>query len=46
MATAIARRIHAIKSPPYKVVALDCDNTLWKGVVGEDGPQASRSGRG
>ena len=21
-----------------KVVAVDCDNTLWKGVVGEDGP--------
>jgi len=38
MATAVARRVHAIKSPPFKVVALDCDNTLWRGVVGEDGP--------
>ena len=24
-------------SPPYKVIVLDCDNTLWKGVVGEEG---------
>jgi FkbH-like protein len=38
LGTALARWIHAIKSPPSKVVALDCDNTLWQGVVGEDGP--------
>ena len=37
LATVIARRIHALASPAYKVIALDCDNTLWKGVVGEDG---------
>ena len=24
-------------SPPYKVIVVDCDNTLWKGVVGEAG---------
>jgi FkbH-like protein len=46
LATAIARRIHAIKSPPYKVVALDCDNTLWRGVVGEDGPLGVTLGSG
>jgi FkbH-like protein len=34
---ALARLIHAIKSPPMKVLVLDCDNTLWKGIVGEDG---------
>ncbi len=39
LATAIARRIHAIARPPYKVVALDCDETLWAGICGEDGPQ-------
>ena len=33
----LARRIHTLKAPPYKVVVLDCDNTLWKGVVGEEG---------
>ena len=24
--------------PLYKVIVVDCDNTLWKGVCGEDGP--------
>ncbi len=37
MGTVLARRIHAILAPPHKVVVLDCDNTLWKGVVGEEG---------
>jgi FkbH-like protein len=40
LATAIARRIHAIAHPPFKVVALDCDETLWAGICGEDGPHA------
>ena len=39
LGTAIARKIHALQSAPYKVVVLDCDNTLWKGVCGEDGAQ-------
>src|ERR1035437_3374779 len=38
LATAIARRIHAIAPPPFKVIALDCDETLWAGICGEDGP--------
>ncbi len=37
LGTAIARKIYAIKSAPHKVIVLDCDNSLWKGVVGEDG---------
>ncbi len=37
LATAIVRRISAIKTAPYKVIVLDCDNTIWKGVVGEEG---------
>lgn len=37
LGTTLARKIYAIKSPPHKVIVLDCDNTLWKGVVGEDG---------
>jgi FkbH-like protein len=37
LGTILARKIHALCSPPRKVVVLDCDNTLWKGVVGEDG---------
>lgn len=37
-ATAIVRRVHALSHPPYKVIAVDCDNTLWDGICGEDGP--------
>jgi FkbH-like protein len=37
LASRIARLAHALESPPLKVLALDCDNTLWQGVVGEDG---------
>jgi FkbH-like protein len=29
--------IAKISAPDKKVLVLDCDNTLWKGVVGEDG---------
>jgi FkbH-like protein len=39
LATIIARKLFAIKSKPYKVIALDCDNTLWKGVCGEVGAE-------
>jgi FkbH-like protein len=35
----LARRIYNSLSSPYKVVVLDCDNTLWGGVCGEEGPQ-------
>lgn len=38
LATAIARKIHSIGIPPFKVVALDADETLWSGICGEDGP--------
>ncbi len=37
VALALARAIHAAKNTPSKVLVLDCDNTLWRGVVGEDG---------
>jgi FkbH-like protein len=38
LATAVARRIDGMRRAPHKVIVLDCDNTLWRGVVGEDGP--------
>ncbi|VUD63836.1 Chondramide synthase cmdD [Thalassocella blandensis] len=38
IATEIARLIYGLLIPTKKVIVLDCDNTLWKGVVGEDGP--------
>jgi FkbH-like protein len=31
---------------PRKVVVLDCDNTLWAGVCGEDGPLGVKIGPG
>ena len=38
LSTLISRRLFSFKSSPPKVIAVDCDNTLWSGVVGEDGP--------
>ena len=35
----LARKIYRIKSARHKVVVLDCDQTLWKGVCGEVGPE-------
>jgi amino acid adenylation domain-containing protein/FkbH-like protein len=37
LGTMIARKIRALRAAPYKVVVLDCDDTLWGGVCGEDG---------
>jgi FkbH-like protein len=37
LGTLIARWFHALESKPYKVIAVDCDNTLWRGVCGEVG---------
>ncbi len=39
LATTLVRKAHALRAPAYKVIALDCDETLWKGVCGEDGPE-------
>ena len=33
----LARMIVAVRRAPKKCVVLDCDNTLWGGVIGEDG---------
>ena len=38
LTTLIVRFFHRRLVPPKKVVVLDCDNTLWSGVVGEVGP--------
>jgi len=38
LATAAARRIHALRHRRPKVVVVDCDQTLWAGVCAEDGP--------
>jgi FkbH-like protein/FkbM family methyltransferase len=36
--TALVRNLFNLRTNPFKVIVLDCDNTLWKGVCGEDGP--------
>ena len=38
LGTLIVRALRAAIASPVKVLVLDCDETLWKGVVGEDGP--------
>jgi len=35
--SALVRTIFNLNREPYKVIVLDCDNTLWNGVCGEDG---------
>jgi len=39
LGTALVRLTHGLFMPPFKVIALDCDNTLWRGICGEDGPR-------
>ncbi|MEC8556779.1 MAG: SDR family NAD(P)-dependent oxidoreductase [Planctomycetota bacterium] len=39
LSTLIVRHFHRRLAAPIKVVVLDCDNTLWTGVVGEVGPE-------
>lgn len=40
--TETARKICALKRQHYKIIVLDCDNTLWKGICGESGAQGVR----
>ena len=42
LGTALVRQIASLSLLPYKVVAVDCDNTLWEGICGEDGPSGIR----
>ncbi|HWY74914.1 MAG TPA: amino acid adenylation domain-containing protein, partial [Verrucomicrobiae bacterium] len=37
LGTIVARKFHAFKHHVYKAIVLDCDETLWAGVCGEDG---------
>jgi FkbH-like protein/FkbM family methyltransferase len=36
--TSLSRAVFHLTAPPIKVIALDCDNTLWQGLCAEDGP--------
>ena len=42
MGTILARKICSYRKPPFKVIVLDCDNTLWGGICGEDGSDGVR----
>jgi FkbH-like protein/FkbM family methyltransferase len=42
--TALVRALFNLKRSPFKVIVLDCDNTLWKGVCAEDGPDGIVTG--
>jgi FkbH-like protein len=37
LAESLSQVVDRIEQPARKVLVLDCDNTLWGGVVGEDG---------
>ncbi len=37
--TLIARKIYSLNTLPFKAIVVDCDNTIWKGIVGEDGAE-------
>ena len=39
IATVLVREARALHAPPAKVIAVDCDETLWGGVAAEAGPQ-------
>jgi FkbH-like protein/FkbM family methyltransferase len=36
--SSLFRRFIGLQRMPYKVIVLDCDNTLWQGACGEEGP--------
>ncbi|HTR42243.1 MAG TPA: FkbM family methyltransferase [Pseudomonadales bacterium] len=36
--SSLFRTLTGLRRAPYKVIVLDCDNTLWDGVCGEEGP--------
>ena len=42
LGTMVARKVQTLLFPPYKVILLDCDGTLWDGICGEDGPLGIR----
>ncbi|MFD9957908.1 HAD-IIIC family phosphatase [Amycolatopsis sp. NPDC058986] len=44
VATWLVRQAVSSWGKPKKVIVLDCDNTLWTGICGEDGPTGVRIG--
>jgi FkbH-like protein len=46
VASELVRQIKAVRGLGKKCLVLDLDNTLWGGVVGEDGPSGIKIGTG
>jgi FkbH-like protein len=44
LARNLARHINALLRPAAKCLVIDLDNTLWGGVLGDDGPQGVKLG--
>lgn len=44
LARQLARSVAALVRPAAKCIVLDLDNTLWGGVLGDDGPQGIKLG--
>ncbi|NJR57183.1 MAG: HAD-IIIC family phosphatase, partial [Acaryochloris sp. CRU_2_0] len=38
LGSSLARKVYAIHRRPFKVIVLDCDDTLWQGDCGSVGP--------
>ena len=45
LATAVVRSLNTLSLKPIKALVVDCDGTLWQGVVGEDGPTGLTIGK-
>lgn len=39
LGSSMVRAAHSLNKAQPKVLVLDCDNTLWQGICGEDGPE-------
>ncbi|HAC88774.1 MAG TPA: GNAT family N-acetyltransferase [Gammaproteobacteria bacterium] len=46
LADELCRYVHAVRRPAKKCLVVDLDNTLWGGVVGEDGLHGIKIGQG
>jgi FkbH-like protein len=44
LAAHLVRAIAALRRPPAKCLVLDLDNTIWGGVIGDDGPAGIQLG--
>ena len=44
LGTSIMRTAAALRRAAFKAIVLDCDDTLWEGVCGEQGPRGVRIG--